>query len=140
MDIDRIKKAIAELSGSRVSAKLRQVMPDIEQKVQDGVPHEEIVAALQEAGIDVSLETFRKNLYRYRAKLRQAGRATPRRESAAPTNGNSSADNPREDDPPAPGSDDQFEATLDPKSRDALGEKYLARRPNLLGKNRSGKR
>ncbi|XDJ36620.1 MAG: hypothetical protein V3Q69_13870 (plasmid) [Burkholderia sp.] len=73
MDADKLKAAIAKLTGSTVAAKLRQVMPEIDEKVEQGVQHEDIVAALREGGIEVNIETFRKNLYRYRAKLRAAG-------------------------------------------------------------------
>ncbi len=72
VNADKLKTAISKLTGSTAAAKLRQVMPEIDEKIEQGVRHEEIVAALHEGGIEVNLEIFRKNLYRYRAKLRTA--------------------------------------------------------------------
>lgn len=140
MDTDKIRNSIAKLSGHTAAAKLRQVMPEIDAKVQDGVRHEEIVAALKSAGIDVNLETFRKNLYRYRAKIRKAGGPSAPVRPATMTDGNLSAGPQSVDAIPEPVGDTEFEAALDPKKRDAIGERYLNKRPALLGKNRSEKK
>lgn len=137
---DDLKARIDALSGSTVAAKLRAVMPDIDRKVRDGVRHEEIIEALEAAGVSVNLNTFRSNLYRYRRKHGADARTAPPERVIHRTDGNSSGGAVGEAEPSAPVSDDEFEASLDPKNRDAIGEKYLARRPNLLGKNRSGKR
>lgn len=45
-------------------------MPVIDRKVREGVRHEDIVEALEAAGLSVSLNTFRVNLYRYRKRNR----------------------------------------------------------------------
>ncbi|WP_050453546.1 hypothetical protein [Candidatus Burkholderia verschuerenii] len=140
MEKDKLKEAIAGLTGSTAAAKLRQVMPEIDRKVQDGVRHEEIVAALAEAGIEVKLETLRKNLYRYRAKNRAVGVTSPPSRPASVTNGNSSASEDSEDQTPAPVAENQFEDALDPKKRDAIGEKYLGKSRPLFGKTRSEKK
>lgn len=140
METDKLKEAIAGLSGSTAAAKLRQVMPEIDRKVQDGVRHEEILAALHAAGIDVNLETFRKNLYRYRAKLRASGGTSARSNPATTTNGNSSVGNVGVDETPAAIEESQFEDALDPKKRDAIGDKYLGKSRPLFGKTRSDKK
>ncbi|KMY85740.1 hypothetical protein BUMB_03033c [Candidatus Paraburkholderia calva] len=101
--------------------------------------HEEIVQALSEAGIEVKLETLRKNLYRYRAKERAAGRIATPSKQATTKNGNSSAGEDSADETPATDTD-QFEDALDPKKRDAIGEKYLGKSRPLFSKNRSGKK
>jgi len=68
VDENKLKRAINEVTGGTKAAKLRRVMPEIEEKLEQGVRHEEIVAALHTGGLDVTLETFRKTLYRYRAQ------------------------------------------------------------------------
>ncbi|MDD2859566.1 MAG: hypothetical protein PHT60_15490 [Acidiphilium sp.] len=137
---DDLKARIDSLSGSTVAAKLRAVMPDIDRKVRDGVRHEEIIEALEAAGLSVNLNTFRSYLYRYRRKHGADARTAPPERSFHRPDGNPAGETIGEAETPAPASDDQFEALLKAENRDALGEKYLARRPNLLGKNRSGKR
>jgi hypothetical protein len=139
VDTDRLRASISKLEGSTVAAKLRQVMPEIDRKVHDGVRHEDIVATLNAEGIDISLETFRKNLYRYRAKLRKADGKTrlahlPNQMSGnalfeEETGLNETADH---------GGNAEFDAALDPKKRDQIGEEYLAwRRPLIGSKKRS---
>ena len=65
-----LKMAILSLPGKTLAAKLRQLMPDIDRRVREGVGHEEIVEALNQHGLDVKLETFRKYLYRFRKKTK----------------------------------------------------------------------
>jgi hypothetical protein len=137
VDADRLKAAISKLAGTTAAAKLRQVMPEIDRKVHDGVRHGEIIAALNAEGLDATLETFRKNLYRYRAKLRKAeGSFRPVKPTAQVT-GNSPVGTIATDETPT-ADNANFEAALDPKKRDQIGEQYLARRLPLIGKKRSG--
>jgi hypothetical protein len=139
VNADRLKAAIAKLEGSTAAAKLRQVMPEIDRKVHDGVRHEDIVATLNAEGIDVSLETFRKNLYRYRAKIRKPEPKQIPDDSAIQVNENL----PHEPDEKLneladSDGNSEFDSALDPKKRDQIGEEYLARRRPLIGsKNRS---
>ena len=60
------RDAIRALNPQSQAGRLRELMPDIEAKVREGVRHDEIVAALGRAGIQVSLPTFRTTLYRWR--------------------------------------------------------------------------
>jgi hypothetical protein len=132
---DDLEARIEALTGRTAAARLRAVMPVIDRKVREGVRHEDIVEALQAAGLSVSLNTFRSYLYRYRKRSRVQGAAST---SAHPKTHNS---------PPAPGgagpvaaaasTDAAFEAALDPKRRDALGDSYLTRRPPIVRKKRS---
>ena len=53
------------------SARLRALMPYIETRLAEGVPHSAIVEDLREAGLPVPIKTFRAALYRYRKQTRQ---------------------------------------------------------------------
>lgn len=119
------------MSGSTTAARVRAIMPAIDRKVREGVSHEDIIKVLEAAGLSLTLNTFRSYLYRYRK--RGAVRKEASAESA--TNGKSSRAAPGEAEPVASGAD--FEAALDPKRRDALGDRYLNRRPPIVGKKRS---
>lgn len=60
------------------AARLRALMPYIETRLAEGVPHSAIVQDLHEAGFPVPIKTFRTALYRYRKHCRfaaQVGRA-----------------------------------------------------------------
>jgi len=48
------------------AARLRALMPYIETRLAEGVPHSAIVEDLREAGLPVPMKTFRGALYRYR--------------------------------------------------------------------------
>ena len=132
---DDLEARIEALTGRTAAARLRAVMPVIDRKVREGVRHEDIVEALKAAGVSVSLNTFRVNLYRYRKRNRAEAAASA---SAHPKTHNSP--------PPAPGeaeavaaagdADAAFEAALDPKQREALANRYLTRRPPIVGKKR----
>lgn len=73
---DDLEARIEALTGRTAAARLRAVMPVIDRKVREGVRHEDIVEALQAAGLSVSLNTFRVNLYRYRKRNRAEGAAS----------------------------------------------------------------
>ncbi len=132
-----LEARIEALTGRTAAARLRAVMPVIDRKVREGVRHEDIVQALAAAGLRVSLNTFRVNLYRYRKRHQAQGAAS---ESAHAKAHNSP--------PAAPGqaeavaakastdSDAAFEAALDPKRREALGDSYLTRRPPIVRNKR----
>lgn len=53
------------------SARLRALMPYIETRLAEGVPHSAIVEDLREAGLPVPIKSFRAALYRYRKQTRQ---------------------------------------------------------------------
>lgn len=55
------------------AAQLRQVMPIIEAQLKAGVRRQAILDVLKAQGIEVSMETFKSYLYRYRKSLKQEG-------------------------------------------------------------------
>ena len=135
---DDLEARIEALTGRTAAARLRAVMPAIDRKVREGVRHEDIVEALQAAGLRVSLNTFRVNLYRYRKRSRAQGAASA---SAHPKAHNSPPAAPGEAGPvtadASTDADAAFEAALDPQQRKALGDSYLTRRPPIVRKKRS---
>lgn len=56
------------------AARLRALMPYIETRLAEGVPHSAIVEDLHEAGFPVPMKTFRTALYRYRKHCRLAAK------------------------------------------------------------------
>jgi hypothetical protein len=149
-----LKETIAALSASTTAGKLRQVMPEIDAKVREGVRHEEIRLALEAAGMTVSLETLRKNLYRYRRRQKEptataathapalqdavprAVRQDPGASTTAAAHGNAlvaqEPGNQMAEDTTSSG--DVFEKALDPVNRDAIGEKYMVRNRPLVSR------
>ena len=89
-----LKTAILSLPGKTLAAKLRQLMPDIDRRVREGVGHEEIVETLNQHGLDVKLETFRKYLYRYRKKTKGDATASAPVEKQGATTRTTTATNP----------------------------------------------
>lgn len=71
MDRPDPKSALEGVQGKTLAARLRPLWPEIEARLKLGISHESVVAALKEAGIDVTLETFRKNLYRARKERKE---------------------------------------------------------------------
>ncbi|MGH6910296.1 MAG: hypothetical protein ACREEG_08930, partial [Phenylobacterium sp.] len=66
MSEDPLRDALDALRPASVAARLRRLMPQIDRRISEGISHEAIVVALKAEGLDVSLNTFRSNLYRYR--------------------------------------------------------------------------
>lgn len=63
-----ITAIVERVASDKVTTKLWLAMPAIEQKLSEGVEHKKMVEALRDGGLDVSLDTFRNLLYRYRRK------------------------------------------------------------------------
>lgn len=63
---ESVTAIVEQVASSKVTAKLFAAMPAIERKLSQGVGHKEIVDALREGGFDITLDTFRNVLYRYR--------------------------------------------------------------------------
>lgn len=51
--------------------RFRDLLPDIEQRIADGVPQTDIVAALATAGLHMNIETFRNYLSAARRRLKK---------------------------------------------------------------------
>ncbi|CAZ15869.1 hypothetical protein XACN24_15835 (plasmid) [Xanthomonas albilineans] len=141
VDVDKLKQQITDLTGGTKAAKLRRVMPEIEEKLDQGVRHEEIVAALAAGGLDVTLETFRKTLYRHRAQKARDARQTPPKTARTTTraDGNpqvrvKAQEDSTDDDAPDDATTPSFDDALDRRKRDEVGESYMTRRKPIIGK------
>lgn len=102
-------------------------MPEIERKVREGVRYADIVAALEEGGIKVGLETFRKYLHRYR-KARRGDLRARRADGHSVRDAETQATPDSSDDmvkaSPTP-DDDRVRAMLDPRERDEFAEQFF---------------
>lgn len=69
------------------AAQIRQVMPIIEQQLKAGVRRKAILDVLKEQGIEITMETLKSYLYRYRKSVKtgtvEAPASQPKLESAA---------------------------------------------------------
>jgi len=69
------KEAVSQTEPTTKAARLREVMPEIEKKLAVGVQLRTIHQALTGAGVDLTLQTLKTYLYRYRKTQRaKAGR------------------------------------------------------------------
>lgn len=68
-----IESALASLTARTKAGRFRQLMPLIEAKIKEGVRHDEILAALNANGFDLSESTYKTYLARNRkaAKIAQ---------------------------------------------------------------------
>jgi hypothetical protein len=67
-----LKTAIEAIAPTSKAAKLRQLMPVIERKLDEGVKAVDILAVLKEGGLEMTLGTFRNYLHQYRKKKQGA--------------------------------------------------------------------
>lgn len=135
-----LKQLIANVASGTLAARMREIMPDVDRRVREGIRHDEIIAALNANGFAVNRNTFRSYLYRYRKK---AGHAVDRPQTS-PRFGVSEpvgrpapivealCESPVED-------RHGLDAVLEASRRDELGEKYLARARPLFKLKREGK-
>jgi hypothetical protein len=74
-----LHQALSGMAPKTKAARVRLVLPLIEQKIAEGVRIADMLAALHDAGIAISLATLKSYLYRYRkkqaAQAPSAGRA-----------------------------------------------------------------
>ncbi|WP_044044174.1 hypothetical protein [Caballeronia insecticola] len=63
-----VMQALTALEPKTKAAKVREVMPLIEQRISAGVRIADILKALRESGIDLTEATMKNYLYRYRQK------------------------------------------------------------------------
>ncbi|MGY2492758.1 hypothetical protein [Cupriavidus sp. CP313] len=69
-----LAKALTALEPKTKVARVREVMPVIEERIAAGVRIADIAKALQDGGIDLSEATLRSYLYQHRKKKRKPGR------------------------------------------------------------------
>lgn len=72
-----IEAALLAVKPKTNAAKIRQVMPVIEKQLAAGVTREAILEVLKAQGIEVSLDTLKSYLYRYRKAQRERGQSRP---------------------------------------------------------------
>ncbi|WP_143132892.1 hypothetical protein [Brucella cytisi] len=147
---DAIKELFDSIPGNTKAAKLRAMMPEIDRRIREGVDHQAIVDTLNEHGFNMTLNTFRSNLFRYRKReglLKTSPRGgidkSPVRSPVPKADGNSQVtsgelDDTTPDDEPATNSE-KLEQLFSAKSRGDLGDKYLNQSRLNLGKKRSPK-
>jgi hypothetical protein len=121
--VDDLKTRINALSGKTTAAKLRDVMPDIDRKVREGVRHEDIIQTLGETGLKLSLATFRGNLYRYRRLVQSIPEPELTQDQAIAQ---------IFDSPPM-----NLEDVLDARQRETIEQKYVGKRPPIIGHKRN---
>lgn len=151
-DLPALKDQIASFTGKTLASQLRVLMPDIDSRVREGVDHETIVEGLTKAGLPISLNTFRVYLYRYRLKAR-ASKIEPLveivRSEPEPNTDRNTVTDPKpmaDDNPPSDLPETELNTVaadslsladlLNAKKSDAYIDRYMNRRPRLLGRNR----
>lgn len=70
-----LQQALIQMAPKTKAARVRLVLPVIQQKIAEGVRIADILAALQDAGIAISQATLKSYLYRHRKK--QAAQVAP---------------------------------------------------------------
>lgn len=81
------KEAVRQTKPTTKAAQLREVMPDIEKKLAAGVQLGTIHKALTDAGFDLTFQTLKTYLYRYRKKhqAKTEGQQSTSRPASMPT-------------------------------------------------------
>lgn len=117
---------------------LRSKMAAIEKQLEDGMSHEEMVELLNSHGYELTLNTFRSILYRYRRKV-ASGKKVPASD-VPPVNANGNLQVDDQEPETSPHSDDnltgreRLDAALDARQREKIGDKYLGQSRPLFNK------
>jgi len=137
-----LKAGVTTLEAATVAARVRPLLPDIDQQIRAGVRRETIVEYLRARGLEVTLENLKKILSRYRRQLRDQVVEHP--SDPPPTaDGVSKApatpppdrlEQPVSQTPAAPTS--TFEDMMDPKKRDAFADQFMTPKPLRLGQKK----
>lgn len=120
-----MKNLIASIPGKTLAAKLRALMPEIDDRIKAGVQHQEIIDVLNEQGFNVNLNTFRSYLYRYRKTSR------PLNQEPFLVNGNSQEVGHEET---SSSESVPFDTFFDSRKRDKLSDKYMAQKKPIIKK------
>jgi hypothetical protein len=147
---DPLIESLKTVPRTTKAARLRALMPEIERLLSEGVLRQDIIEHLKAGGLDLTLETFKTYLFRYRRDRRSAETSpiepttSSQRERVAdrsvvtdPIQG----DNP-DGDTTKPEVDSgaqpelRFEDVFDRKKRDAYADQFMKPRPLILGRNR----
>lgn len=150
LDLD---SALNNVKGSTKIATFRRYYTDIEEKLSQGVTHEQMVAALNEAGFDINFDSFRTCLYRCR---RERANQPQGKEKVVRPDGHSQERERAVGKPPEPAEESEslsdrpsaesqdegdvptgrkgLEEILAARSRDDYGSDKMTRRKSLLRK------
>lgn len=145
-EMNELIESIRALSARTKAGSLRALMPVIEDRLAAGVAQQDIVTALREGGIDLTLGTFKSYLHRHRAKLRQqsssllVAKPEPAHSNVGPL---INAHAPIVEISEQLGSPESISVEptltdiLDARKSDILADQYINRRPSLFRRNRS---
>lgn len=152
-DTASLKDQIASGKGKSVAFQLRTLMPDIDRRVREGVEHETILEWLADGGLTINLNTFRSNLYRYRARVKGSDDEQPIEPSQPQTeqeparntvsvsepmgDGNRPSEMPETEPDPPMSERQRLDDILDAKKSEARTDQFFERRKPLIGQNRS---
>lgn len=80
-----LDRLAAKLAPPSIGAQIRRLLPKIENAIEAGATHEQILETLRESGIEMTIATFRSALYRARRKRdrEQIGRHRGSRERSS---------------------------------------------------------
>ncbi len=70
---ETVEQALLRLAPGRKSKRLLGLFPTIEQKLTEGSSHREILALLNQNGLELTERTYKSYLYRYRKRRRTIG-------------------------------------------------------------------
>lgn len=85
MPDSELAQALMALEPKTKAARVRAVMPVIEERIAAGVRIADILTILQDSGIDISKATLNTYLYQYRKKHKPVGRQGPVGQRSAET-------------------------------------------------------
>ncbi|RWA36896.1 conjugal transfer protein TraD [Xylella fastidiosa] len=128
------KQAVRETEPTTKAAQLREVMPEIEEKLAAGVQLGTIHKALTDAGFDLTFQTLKTYLYRYRKKVRTSEIPAKLTKSSITANSNSPVGHIGEDKQLPCEVSSSLADALDARKRDQLGDKYLNRQKPIFNK------
>ncbi|MGY2492757.1 conjugal transfer protein TraD [Cupriavidus sp. CP313] len=83
MPNSHLEQALRALEPKTKAARVREVMPVIEERIAAGVRIVDILKILQDSGIDLTKATLNTYLYQYRKKRKPVGRQGPVSQRAA---------------------------------------------------------
>jgi hypothetical protein len=136
-EVERLKGLIANIPRKKISARLRNLMPEIDRQIRAGVRHEDIVETLNANGFSLNMNTFRTNLYQYRKNLSSLNiesESEPNKQIVQAHSKPSSEVCIDDGVPNTNQSSPSFDDILDARKRDAFSEQYLNRKKPIFNK------
>ncbi len=131
-DVERLRSAVEKVKPRSKMARLRQIMPELERKEREGACAADLVAALAEAGLEMSVGTFWKYRSRWRAEARRPAQTRDMAEagSSQPHDTVEPALSPSANlivDEQAQPDYERTRAMLDPKKREEFAAQFIER-------------